>query len=159
MLRRERAELSAAFERELSRAIVHPDFVSVNIIEHGFSGEGNGAANNGLKKWTVVDWTGAGVGYRVVSLGFLLSVAGARGKMVLVDEVMKGYGEFVKLEKCELEVLEKAVYVRFFTLDCWQVAMERKEPKVTVERLKSFRELGDNVTKHVRNKLQSTVVS
>jgi Ser/Thr protein kinase RdoA (MazF antagonist) len=159
VLQQEFAELSSAFEQDLPKSIVHPDFVPVNIIEHGLSGEGSGAAINGQKKWTVVDWTGAGVGYRVVSLGFLLGVAGARGKMILVDEVMKGYGEFVKLEECELEVLPKAVYVRFFTLDCWQVAMERKEPKGIAEGLKRFRDLGDNVAKHIRNKMQSSVAA
>ena len=158
VLRHELAELSATFERELPSSIVHPDFVPVNIIEHAASDEGNDGATNSQKKWTVVDWTGAGVGDRIVSLGFLLSVAAARGKMVLVDEVMKGYGEFVKLEECELEVLPKTVYLRFFTLDCWQVAMGRKEPKVIAEGLKSFRDLGNNVAKHVRKILQSSPV-
>jgi hypothetical protein len=30
-------------------------------------------------------------------MGFLLSVAGAKGKIILVDEVVKDYGEFVEV--------------------------------------------------------------
>lgn len=133
MLQNELAELNTTFELELPRAIVHPDFVPVNIIEHALSDEGIDATTKVQKKWTVVDWTGAGVGYRVISLGFLLRVAGERGRMVLVDEVMKGYGEFVKLEECELEVLAKAVYVRIFTLDCWQVAMGGRSQRLQLK--------------------------
>ena len=49
------------------------------------------------------------------------------------------------------------MYIRFFTLECWQVAMGRKEPKATVEELKSFKDLGDNVAKYVRNTMQNAV--
>lgn len=59
---------------DLPHAFVHPDFVPANAIEN---------ADGGV---TVVDWTGAGRGPRLWSLGFLLFSAGARHPK-LVDVV------------------------------------------------------------------------
>jgi hypothetical protein len=37
--------------------------------------------------------------------------------------------------------------------------MGRKEPKATVEQLKSFKDLGDNVAKYVRNTMQNAAAT
>jgi len=41
MLQNELAELNAAFERKLSKVIVRPDFVLVNVIGHTLSKRGD----------------------------------------------------------------------------------------------------------------------
>jgi len=146
-------KLASSFRnKKLPKCIVHPDFVPVNVIE-----EPTSTADGVPTKWTVVDWTGAGVGYRIVSLGFLLGAAAGRGKMVLVDAAMKGYSENIKLHETELEVLPLAAYARFFTIDCWQVAMGREKAQSLVEGLPKLVELGDNVAKRVKELAQKRI--
>ena len=130
---------------DLPHCIVHPDLVPVNIIEEPLAA---GSASP-HPKWTLVDWTGAGVGCRVLPLGFVLGAAAAKGKLVLVNAVMKAYAESVALTAAELEVLPYAVYARFFTLDCWSVAMGREQAKAVVEGLPRFRKLGEDVANRV----------
>ena len=76
---------------DLPSALIHPDFVPPNII----------ASTNG--DLVSIDWTGAGLGPRVPSLGFLLWAAGAQG-MAYVDAVVAGYRSWVRLEPDELEL-------------------------------------------------------
>ena len=144
-------KLASSFrDKNLPQCIVHPDFVPANIIEEP-TPTGDGVPT----KWTIVDWTGAGIGYRIVSLGFLLGVGARRGKMVLVDAAMKGYSEHIKLHETELEVLSLATYARFFTIDCWQVAMGREKAQSLVDGLPKLVELGDNVAKRVKELAQN----
>lgn len=141
--------LRSLFEdNPLPKCIAHPDLVPVNVIEEPGSSEETASAS--AARWTIVDWTGSGVGCRVLSLGVLLSVAAAKGKLILVDYVMKGYSEFITLEDSELEVLPQAVYSRFLNLHAWEVAMERKSVKTLAEALQKFMELGENVAQRVR---------
>ena len=130
---------------DLPRSIVHPDFVPSNIVAQPQESDGTPAP------WTVIDWTGAGVGTRIVSLGFLLAVAGARGKDALVDAVMKGYSELVTLQDSELASLPQAVYVRLLTIQCWEVANGRKKAGSVANEFSALVEMGENVAKRVKS--------
>jgi Ser/Thr protein kinase RdoA (MazF antagonist) len=135
-------------ELPLPRALVHPDLVPINVVV-GADLVRDDKGNEG-ESWTVVDWTGAGVGTRVLSLGFLLAVAAARGKLVLVNAVMKGYMEFSKLEPGELDRLTEAVWARFFTIQCWEVGVGKKQAVEVVDALPRLIQDAENVTKRVQ---------
>jgi thiamine kinase-like enzyme len=148
-----RLEASLAHAPDLPIALVHPDLVPSNAIVHAATPlevEAADHGNNKEEEWTIVDWTGAGVGPRIVSLGFLLAVAGARGKTALVDAVMKGYSSHVELEEVELEKLPQAVYCRLLTIQYWEVAVGRKEAGTIVNGLPDLVEMGENVARRVR---------
>ncbi len=138
----------AAEERNLPAALVHPDFVPANVIVRD-GGGGNG------DEWAVVDWAGAGVGPRILSLGFLLGVGAVRGKLILVQAVMKGYAVHARLEAAELRVLREAAYARFLTMGCWEVGVGRKKPVDVVDRLGALQEMSDLVSGKVKEILES----
>jgi Ser/Thr protein kinase RdoA (MazF antagonist) len=135
----------AAEERNLPAALVHPDFVPPNVIVR----EGGG------DEWIIVDWAGAGVGPRILSLGFLLGVGAIRGKLILVQAVMKGYSAHARLEAAELGVLREAAYARFLTMGCWEVGVGRKKPAEVVEGLAALKGMGDLVVGKVKEILGS----
>ena len=93
-------------------AVVHPDFVPRNVIATRES------------KPTVIDWTGAGWGPRIISLGCLLWAASAHGRAG-VDAVISGYRQSVTLEPGELERLVSAMSLRPLVLACWTFSTGR----------------------------------
>jgi methyltransferase (TIGR00027 family) len=96
---------------DLPAGVVHPDFVSRNLLQ----------ADDG--SLTVVDWSGAGLGARLVSLGCLLwSVAGHGPSL---DAAARGYSSKVALEPVELDHLPAAMAVRPAILACWTFATGR----------------------------------
>lgn len=139
-------------EPPLPRALVHPDLVPTNVIA-GASVQQDDKGNE-FEPWTVIDWTGAGVGTRVLSLGFLLAVAAARGKLILVDAVMKAYSEHVQLEPGELDRLSDAVSARFLTIQCWEAGLGRKTAVEVVNALPRLIQDAENVSKRVRELVQ-----
>jgi methyltransferase (TIGR00027 family) len=96
---------------DLPNSVVHPDFVPRNII---------GASDGSL---TVVDWSGSGVGPRVVSLGCLLWSAAGHGPSV--DAAARAYRSSVAMEPVELDHLRSAMAVRPAVLACWTFATGR----------------------------------
>jgi Ser/Thr protein kinase RdoA (MazF antagonist) len=97
---------------DLPHAFVHPDFVPSNII----------TTNSG--DFVAVDWSGAGTGPRIASLGYLLWAAGHRS-MAQVEAVAKGYNKNVSLTQEELERLTPAIWFRPLVLRCWEVCTGR----------------------------------
>jgi hypothetical protein len=81
-----------------------------------------------------VDWTGAGRGPRLWSLGFLLWAAGARN-LRLVDLVVSRYRRSVELEPAELDRLAGAIRGRPVMLEVWSVCAGRRELADAVERV------------------------
>ena len=128
----------------LPQAIVHPDFVPPNVIVDTATGE-----------WTVVDWAGVGWGPRVLSLGYLLFVAAARGKLILVDALMTGYMKNVNLNDAEVERLASAVWTRPFTIACWEVFHSRKDPAAVLEAMQDWMKTADSVVARVRSMLEN----
>ncbi len=95
---------------DLPVAIVHPDLVPRNLIRDG-------------DDLTVIDWAGAGLGTRVVSLGCLLWSTAGHGPSV--DAVVRGYRQTVSLQAAEIEHLDDAMALRPAVLACWTFATGR----------------------------------
>ena len=107
---------------DLPHAFVHPDFVPANAI------------STADDKLAIVDWTGAGRGPRLWSLGFLLWAAGARS-LRLVDLVVSRYRRSIDLEPAELDRLEGAIRGRPVMLETWSVCAGRRELATAVEQV------------------------
>ena len=117
---------------DLPHAFVHPDFVPANAIP------------TADEKLAIVDWTGAGRGPRLWSLGFLLWAAGARN-IKLVDLVVSRYRRSIELEPAELDRLEDAIRGRPVTLEMWSVCARRRELADAVERVDRAGELAKSI--------------
>jgi Ser/Thr protein kinase RdoA (MazF antagonist) len=143
-LREEVRRVHGAGIQNLPTALVHRDLVPVNIIAAPTSGKRHA--------WTVVDWAGAGVGPRVLSLGFILCTAVMRGKIEAVDAVMKGYHSTeAKIKPAELdERLSTAIYERSLVIQCWEVAVGRAKAADVVKRLEEMFEMAEKVARRVR---------
>ena len=138
LLDRLRDEVARADDcHDLPHAFVHPDFVPANAV----------ATAGG--KLAIVDWTGAGRGPRLWSLGFLLWAAGARD-LRLVDAVLSRYRRSIELEPAELDRLEGAIRGRPLMLEAWSVAAGRSELGVAVERLDAVAELARSIAARAR---------
>jgi Ser/Thr protein kinase RdoA (MazF antagonist) len=106
---------------------------------------------------TIIAWAEAGIGPRLLPLGFLLAVAASRGKLVLVDAVLKGYNKHITLNPNELEQLPSAVYARPLTIQCWEVSTDRKQPAAVVDDLPSLFEKGEAVAERARKMCNNTL--
>jgi aminoglycoside phosphotransferase (APT) family kinase protein len=117
---------------DLPRAFVHPDFVPANAIS---TADG---------KLAIVDWTGAGRGPRLWSIGWLLWAAGARD-LRLIDVVVSRYRRSVELEPTELDRLEGAIRGRPVMLETWSVCAGRREIAAAVYRIDRAGELAHSI--------------
>lgn len=122
---------------DLPHAFVHPDFVPANAI------------STAEEKLAIVDWTGAGRGPRLWSLGFLLWAAGARN-IKLVDLVVSRYRRSIELEPAELDRLEGAIRGRPVMLETWSVCAGRRELADAVERVDRAGELAREIAAAAR---------
>ena len=118
--------------QDLPHAFVHPDFVPANAIS---TAEG---------KLAIVDWTGAGRGPRLWSLGFLLLAAGARD-LRLVDVVVSRYRRSIELEPAELDRIEGAIRGRPVMLEAWSVCAGRRELAAAIERIERVDDLAKSI--------------
>lgn len=123
---------------DLPHAFVHPDFVPANAIS---TAEGSLA---------IVDWTGAGRGPRLWSIGFLLWAAGAR-HLRLVELVVSRYRRSIELEPAELDRLEGAIRGRPIMLEIWSVCAGRRELAAAVEGIERANELAKSIAAAARN--------
>lgn len=98
----------------LPEAVVHPDFVLVNIVAP--------AKGDSL---VIVDWVGTGVGPRVWSLAFALFAATARSHE-RADRFLDGYRRHVQLGPDELSRLAAVARARPTVLAVWDFCMGRK---------------------------------
>ncbi len=122
---------------DLPHAFVHPDFVPANAI------------STAEEKLAIVDWTGAGRGPRLWSLGFLLWAAGARN-IKLVDLVVSRYRRSIELEPAELDRLSGAIRGRPVMLETWSVCAGRRELADAVERVDRAGELAREIAAAAR---------
>jgi len=126
---------------DLPHAFVHPDFVPANAIP---TPDGH---------LVIVDWTGAGRGPRLWSLGFLLWAAGARS-LRLVDVAVSRYRQHIALEPEELVRLAGAIRARPLMLECWAFCAGRRELADAVERISAAAELADTIALRARPALE-----
>jgi Ser/Thr protein kinase RdoA (MazF antagonist) len=96
---------------DLPHVLVHPDCVPRNAV-----GRPEGDV-------TLIDWTGAGQGPRIVSLGCLLWAAA--GSKRHVAAVLAGYRQSVSLEPGEADRLGAAMELRPLILACWTFSTGR----------------------------------
>lgn len=98
---------------DLPRCLVHPDPGPVNAI----------SSVGGI---TLVDWTAAGTGPRVVSLALLLvsALRQPRGwNPIAVDAVIAGYRQHVNLDVDEVQRLGAAMHIRALYWACYYYRM------------------------------------
>jgi len=122
---------------DLPHALVHPDFVPANAIP------------TPDERLVIVDWTGAGRGPRLWSLGFLLWAAGARHPR-LIEVAVSRYRKRISLEPEELARLEGALGGRPLMLDCWSFCHGRCSLAETVDRIDENRELANRIAAQAR---------
>jgi methyltransferase (TIGR00027 family) len=99
-----------AVPSDLPLAVVHPDLVPRNVLQDG-------------DRITVTDWSGAGRGPRVISLGCVLWSTAGHGPSV--DAVMRAYRRSVSLQSAEIDHLAHAIALRPLVLACWTFATGR----------------------------------
>jgi methyltransferase (TIGR00027 family) len=107
------AELRGELERadsfkDLPEALVHPDFVPINVIE---------LPDHSL---VPIDWAGSGQGPRIFSLAWLLFAAGCNGTE-MIEAVIAGYRPHILMENEELSHLSNSIFTRQLTIACWEV--------------------------------------
>jgi hypothetical protein len=96
-----------------------------------------------------VDWTGAGRGPRLWSLGFLLFAAGARSPK-LVDVVISRYRRHVELSPDEMDRLPDAIRARPLLIDCWSVGVGRKPARQVAAGLVPLARLAERIADQAR---------
>jgi Ser/Thr protein kinase RdoA (MazF antagonist) len=127
---------------DLPHAFVHPDFVPANAIP------------TPDERLVVVDWTGAGRGPRLWSLGFLLFAAGSRSPR-LIDLVVSRYRRHVTLEPEELTRLAAAIRARPLMLACWAYCAGRMELETAVLRVSEANAAAARIAEHARRAFES----
>lgn len=122
---------------DLPHCFVHPDFVPANAIATP-------------EDWRViVDWTGAGRGPRLWSLGFTLWAAGAAHPK-LIGSVVSRYTRHTQLEPPELEGLAAAIRARPLMLECWSVCRGRRTLADAVARVEDANRLAERIAVDAR---------
>lgn len=111
---------------DLPHCLVHPDFVPSNSIVS--------AADASIQ---IVDWSGAGIGPRIVSLGFLLWAAGMRSS-AQVNEVISAYKIHVSLEEDELSRLDHAIMSKPVILRVWEFCTGRRTLMDTIRAIEEI---------------------
>jgi Ser/Thr protein kinase RdoA (MazF antagonist) len=136
----EALDVAAATTVGLPEAFVHPDFVPVNAITAG---------DDPTARPIIVDWTNAGRGPRVWSLGFVLWAAGARD-LRLVDAFVSRYRRHVTLEDAELAALPVAIAARPLTMTTWSLAVGRGSVAQTVRNRQTVAQQAQEVADRAR---------
>jgi len=122
---------------DLPHALVHPDFVPANAIP------------TPDERLVLVDWTGAGRGPRLWSLGFLLWATGAVHPR-LIELAVSRYRTRASLDPEEIARLEGAIMGRPLMLECWSFCHGRRSLAETVERMDANRELANRIAAQAR---------
>ena len=108
----------------LPRAVIHPDPVPKNMVR---------ADDANSEGWTLVDWTGAGVGPRIVSLEWLLASERA------APGVTEGYLECIALADEEWERLPAIAFGRQVIGLCFRLAFAPARAPSIAKRISAVR--------------------
>lgn len=130
MLARELAEADDG--AGLPVALIHPDFVLVNVIA---------TAEQGM---VLVDWTGAGRGPRAWPLAFLLYAEGARNPP-RADLIVSGYRRQVMLEPSEIDRIPAMMRVRPIVLATWGLCLGRLSAEQAARAAANVRQVSETV--------------
>jgi Ser/Thr protein kinase RdoA (MazF antagonist) len=125
--------------RGLPEALIHPDPCDANTIV----GDDGGAP-------VLVDWTGAGLGPRVLSLANLL--AGVTN-LDQVDAAMAGYRAHVSLTDVELDRLAGVLWGFPLIIDCWSVLVHDVPASDALAHLAAQRQRADAIAARARQAL------
>jgi Ser/Thr protein kinase RdoA (MazF antagonist) len=123
---------------DLPQCFSHPDFVPANAI-----------TTPGDDRPTIVDWTNAGRGPRLWSLGFLLWAAGAQSPK-LVDLAMSRYARSCELTDAEWDRLPAAIRARPLMIDVWSLGAGRKTVKNVVNDAQRRERLSRSIAERAR---------
>jgi aminoglycoside phosphotransferase (APT) family kinase protein len=121
----------------LPEALIHPDFALPNVVA---------SPERGL---VLVDWTGAGVGPRLWSLGFAL-FAFAGDDPGRIDRAVAGYRRRVQPEPEELERLAAAVRARPVIFAAWRFCMGRQPATAAARAAAQARERAEVIADRAR---------
>jgi Ser/Thr protein kinase RdoA (MazF antagonist) len=111
---------------DLPHCFVHPDMVPLNAIERD---DGSLA---------IVDWTNAGRGPRLWSLGLSLFAAGVRD-LRPVEKFVSRYVKWSSLQPDELTRLDGAIRARPLTIHAWEVVHGRTALSETAQAIRFFK--------------------
>lgn len=127
----------------LPQCFIHPDFVTSNSIIS--------AVDNSIQ---IVDWSGAGTGPRVVSLGYLLWTAGQKSSTQM-RAVAAAYATRVSLEEGEIMRLKSAMISKPLILRSWEFSTARVSLEDSVQAIRNMEELVDTFSVIAKEALKS----
>jgi Ser/Thr protein kinase RdoA (MazF antagonist) len=141
-----RAQLEAVSDfADLPHALIHPDPCGANAI----------VSSDGTP--VLVDWTGAGIGPRILSLAGLLAgsvhpVPAAPPLRVLepIDAIMAGYRSKIALTAAELDALPHAIVASWTVLACWMHLVQDMPAREVARGIADQINLADRVSQRVR---------
>jgi Ser/Thr protein kinase RdoA (MazF antagonist) len=135
-----RAEVDALDPADgLPEALIHPDFVLVNVVATPDS-------------MILVDWAGAGLGPRLWSLAFLLYAEAVKDPR-RAGAVLLGYREHVTLAEEELGRLAEVARARPLVLSAWSVCTGRTTPTAAMTAAAETRTLTQVMAAKIRDNL------
>jgi Ser/Thr protein kinase RdoA (MazF antagonist) len=126
---------------DLPKALLHPDPCGANLV-----------APDGVVG-TLVDWTGAGRGPRVLGLAILI---GSVRRLELVDAAVAGYRRYASLAAGELDRLEGALVGFPFVLDCWTMLFRGQSAAEVVHGLRTHRQRAASLARRAREAFART---
>lgn len=115
----------------LPQCFIHPDLVTSNSIIS--------AVDNSVQ---IVDWSGAGTGPGVASLGYLLWTAGQKSSTQM-RTVAAAYATRISLEEGEIMRLKSAMISKPLILRSWEFSTARVSLEDSVKAIRSMDELTD----------------
>jgi thiamine kinase-like enzyme len=122
---------------DLPHCFVHPDMVPLNAIE----------VEDG--SIAMVDWTNAGRGPRLWSIGMSLFAAGVRDAR-LVEKFVSRYVKWSSLEPEELDRLDGAIHARPLTIHAWEVVYGRKTLSESVQTIRFLKKTSAEIAAAAR---------
>ncbi|KIN08911.1 hypothetical protein OIDMADRAFT_175591 [Oidiodendron maius Zn] len=129
----------------LPQCFIHPDLVTSNSIIS--------AVDNSVQ---IVDWSGAGTGPGVASLGYLLWTAGQKSSTQM-RTVAAAYATRISLEEGEIMRLKSAMISKPLILRSWEFSTARVSLEDSVKAIRSMDELTDTFWIFKSNTLELSI--
>ena len=127
--------------RDLPQALTHPDFTGPNML---LMGGGNDPV--------VVDWTGSGIGPRVLSLGMILGRGGFGPEHV--DAIAGAYRQHIELEPEEFDRLPDAIAAFSLLMMSWMAIFQPDRATRVAGRVADEQREADDIASRFREALR-----